>query len=45
MFRAPCDEILEMLFNKVIHDCNGNKKCVFTLVKLWKDILLGIIYY
>ena len=34
IFRAPCDEILEILFKKTINDCNGKSKCVSTLVKL-----------
>ena len=36
MFRAPCHNILEMLFKKALNDCNGHTKCVSTLVKLMK---------
>ena len=36
MFRAPCDQILKLSFKKAINDCNGNKRCVSTLVNLWK---------
>ena len=41
MFRAPCDEILEVLSNKVINDCNGNTKCVSSLVKITGKIVIG----
>ena len=34
MFRVLSNEILEILFKKVINDCNSNTKCVTTLVKL-----------
>ena len=34
MFRVPYLAILEMVFKKAIIDCNGNTKCVSTLVNL-----------
>ena len=34
MFRAPSQEILEILLKKAIHDYSGNTNCVSTLVKL-----------
>ena len=40
-FRAPSDEILEMLFKKAINECNSNTKCVSSLVNLMKRNVNG----
>ena len=45
IFRAPSNEILEILFKKVTDDCNSNTKCFSSLVELMEKNLLGIIYY
>ena len=44
MFRAPCDDILIMLFKKAINDCNGNTTCVSTIVQLMEKKCYWVSY-
>ena len=44
LFRTPFDEILAMLFKKVINDCDNNTKCVSTLVKLMEKKCYWVSY-
>ena len=44
MFRAPCDDMLIMLFKKAINDYNGNTTCVSTIVQLMEKKCYQVSY-